>query len=114
MSDKSILTGSKKSLSSLGDLPEEIIDIFVTKYPHEDNVEVCSYFSTRDNKHYCYFALHDKPADEVARDSIIAYTNGELYGSEEESTLVGILTNAILNNEIEIVQDKEADVTLYC
>lgn len=111
---KSTLTGSKKSLSSLGDVPEEINDIFVTKYPHEDAVEACSYISTKDNKHYCYIVLHDKPVDEVARDSIFAYTNGELYGGEEESTLVGILTNAILNNEIEIVQDKEADVTLYC
>lgn len=113
---KSILTGSKKSLSSLGDVPEEINDIFVTKYPREDAVEVCSYISTKDNKHYCYFALHDKPVDEVVRDSIFAYTNGELYGGEEESksTLVEVLTNAISNNEIEIVQDKEADVTLYC
>lgn len=114
MDIKSTLTGSKKSLSSLGDVPEEINDIFVSKYPNEDATEVCSYISTKDNKHYCYFALHDKPVEEVARDSIIAYTNGELYGGEEESTLVGILTNAILNNEIEIVQDKEADVTLYC
>lgn len=114
MAIKSTLTGSKKPLSSLGDIPEEISDIFVTKYPLEDVVEVCSYISTKDGKHYCYFDLHDKPLEEVAHDSIIAYTSGELYGSEEESTLVRIMTNAILNNEIEIVQDKEADVILYC
>ena len=114
MSNELILTGAKKPLSSLGGVPEEINDIFVSKYPHEDVTEVCSYISTKDNKHYCYFALHDKPVDDIARDSISAYTNGELHGGEEESTLVGILTNAILNNEIEIVQDKESDVTLYC
>lgn len=114
MEIKSNLTGSKRSLSSLGGVPEEINDIFVSKYPNEDATEVCSYISTKNNKHYCYFALRDKPVEEIARDSILAYTNGELYGSEEESTLVGILTNAILNNEIEIIQNGEADVTLYC
>lgn len=114
MEIKSNLTGSKRSLSSLGGVPEEINDIFVSKYSNEDATEVCSYISTKNNKHYCYFALRDKPVEEIAHDSILAYTNGELYGSEKESTLVRILTNAILNNVIEIVQDGEADVTLYC
>lgn len=116
MSDKSILTGAKKPLSSLGNIPEEIVDIFVTKYKGKDEDEVSSYITTKDNKYYCYccFDISDKSIDDVARDSLFAYTNGELYRSEEESTLVGVLTNAILNNEIEIIQNGEADVTLYC
>lgn len=114
MSDKSILTGAKKPLSSLGLMPDEITSITVSKYQGKDENEVCSYISTRNSKYYCYFASSNKSMDDIVRDSISAYANGELHGSDEESALVGILTNAILNNEIEIVQDKEADVTLYC
>lgn len=115
MSDKSILTGAKKPLSSLDNVSEEIANILVTKYHHENDIEVCAYIATKNDKYYChcYLTLIDIPVWEIAREAIFAYTDGMLYGTEEP-TLVGILTNAILNNEIEIVQDQEADVTLYC
>ena len=116
MSDKSILTGAKKPLSSLDNATEEITNILVTKIHHENDIEACAYIATKNDKYYChcYLTSVDIPVYEIARDSIFAYIDGMLYGTEEEPTLVGILANAILNNEIEIVQDKEADVTLYC
>lgn len=110
--DKPILLGFKESLSSLGNVPEEITRIEVIRCFSDDLDDVVVYITTIDDLDYGYTTLSIGPIDDVVRKAISFYLEGKLIGSDK-SRLAGTVSFAISENKIKFTRDRKAEVALF-